>query len=109
LSGCGTLAQSKYKARNDAALKVLFFDLLCDVGLIESAPSWYLPETPKPEYKSDQASTFWDVPVYAEKTEVRASRIDVRDLDKQKKMLLLEMSCPWMANRKQKEEKKTFK
>jgi len=37
VSGCCALAQSKYKARHDAALKVLFFDLLCDVGLIESA------------------------------------------------------------------------
>ena len=39
LSGCSALAQSKYKTRHDAALKVLFFDLLCDMGLIESAPS----------------------------------------------------------------------
>ena len=31
-------------------------------------------------------------------------------MDKQKKkVLLLEMSCPWMANRKQKEEEKTSK
>ena len=56
LSGCSTLAQSKYKTRHDAALKVLFFDLLCDMGLIESAPSWCSPETPKPEYKNDRAS-----------------------------------------------------
>ena len=77
LSWCGTLAQSiyMYKARHDAALKVLFFDLLSDVGLIESAPSWCSPETPKLEYKNDRASAFWDVPVYAEKTEVRANRI----------------------------------
>ena len=75
LSGCGALAQSKYKARHDAALKVLFFDLLSDVGLIESVPSWCSPETPKPGYKNDRASAFWDIPVYAEKTEVRANRI----------------------------------
>ena len=110
LSGCSALAQSKYKTRHDAALKVLFFDLLCDMGLIESAPSWCSPETPKPEYKNDRASAFWDVPVYAEKTEVIANRIDARVVDKQKKkVLLLEMSCPWMANRKQKEEEKTSK
>ena len=79
------------------------------MGLIESALSWCSPETPKLEYKNDQASAFWDVPVYAEKTEVRAYRIDARVVDKQKKELLLEMSCPWMANRKQKEEEKTSK
>lgn len=72
LSGCGALVQSKYKTRLDAALKVLFFDLLSDMGLLDSAPSWCSPETPKPEYKIDIASTFWDVPVYAEKTKVRA-------------------------------------
>ena len=49
------------------------------MGLIESAPSWCSPESPKPEYKNDRASAFWDVPVYAEKTEVRANRIDARD------------------------------
>ena len=49
------------------------------------------------------------MPVYAEKTEVRANRIDARVVDKQKKVILLEMSCPWMANRKQKEEEKTLK
>ena len=40
--------------------------------------------------------------MYAEKTEVRANRIDARVVDKQKKkVVLLEMSCPWMANKKQ--------
>ena len=109
LSGGSVLAQSEYKTRLDAALKVLFFDLLCDMGLIESAPSWCSPETPKPEYKNDLASAFWDVPVYAEKTEARANWIDARVVDKQKKVPLLEMRCPWMANRKQKEEEKTSK
>ena len=75
LSGCSALAQSKYQTRHDAALKVLFFDLLCDMGLIESAPSWCSPETPKPEYKNDRASVFWDVSVYAEKTEVRDNMV----------------------------------
>ena len=108
LSGCSVLAQSKYKTRHDAALKALFFDLLCNMGLIESAPSCCLPETTKPEYKNEPTSAFWDVPVYAEKTEVRTNRIDVRVVDKQKKkVLLLEMSCPWLANRKQKEDEKT--
>ena len=108
LSGCSVLAQSKYKTRHDAALKVLFFDLLCDMGLIERAPSWCSPETPKPWYKNDRASPFRDVPVYAEKTEVRENRIDARDVEK-KRVLLSEMSCSYMANRKEKEEEKTTK
>ena len=110
LSGCSVLGQSKYKTRHDAALKVLFFDLLCDMGSIESAPSWCSPKTPKPEYKNDRASTSWDVPVYAEKTELRGYRIDARVVDKKEnKVLPLKMNCLLMANRKQKEEEKTSK
>ena len=102
LSECGALVQSKYKARHDTALKVLFFYLLSDVGLIESVPSWCSLETPKPEYKNE-ARAFWDVPVYVEKSEVTANRIDARVADKQKKkVLLLEMSCPWMTKRRKK-------
>ena len=82
-------AQSKYKARRDAALKVLFFDLFSDVGLIECAPSWCSSETPKPEYKNDRASALWDVQVYKGITEVRANLIDARVVDKQKKKVLL--------------------
>ena len=93
LSRCSVLAQSKYKTRHDAALKVLFFDLLRDMGLIESAPSWCSPETPKPEYKNDRARAFRDVPVYAEKTEVRENWIDARVVDK-KRVLLSKISCP---------------
>ena len=81
LSGYSVLAQSKYKTRHDAALKVLFFDLPCNMGLIESAPSWCSPETPKSEYKNDRASAFTDVSVYAERTEVTANWIDAAVVD----------------------------
>ena len=35
LSGCSALAQSRYLSRHDAALKVLFYELLYDEGLID--------------------------------------------------------------------------
>ena len=35
LSGCSALAQSKYLSRHDAALKVPFYKLLYDEGLID--------------------------------------------------------------------------
>ena len=109
LSGCGALAHSKYKTRHDAALKVLFFDLLSDMALIESAPSWCSPETPSQSTRMIEPAPSGMCQVYAEKTEIRANRIDARVVNKQKKVLLLEMSFPWMANRKQKEEEKTSK
>ena len=36
LSACPALAQTKYLARHDAILKVLFFGIICDSGLIDT-------------------------------------------------------------------------
>ena len=50
------------------------------------------------------------MPVFAEYLQVRANRVDARFVDREnKKVMLIEMSCPWMDNRKQKEEEKTLK
>lgn len=41
---------------------------------------------------------------------IRANRVDARSVDREnKEMMLIEMTSPWMDNRKQKEEEKTFK
>ena len=110
ISGCGALAQTKYMQRHNAALKILFFEFLKDLDLIQCIPPWYSPVSPKPEYKNDRACAYWDVPVFAENTEVRANRIDARIVDrKEKKVILIEMSCPWVSNREQKEQEKTDK
>ena len=47
LSACPALAQTKYLARHDAVLKVLFFDFMEDLGLIEASPPWYSPTVNK--------------------------------------------------------------
>ena len=52
----------------------------------------------------------WDVPLFAETTEVRANLIEVRIIDKkEEKVSLIEMSCPWIDNRVGKAEEKTRK
>ena len=110
LSGCSTLAQSKYLDRHNAALKILFFEKCKDLNLVESVPPWYSPVTPKPIYESDDAEAFWDVPVYAEHAYVKANRVDARFVDhKTKQVWAIEMSCPWIDNRKKKVEEKTTK
>ena len=38
LSACPALTQTKYLARHDTVLKVLFFDIIEDLGLIEALP-----------------------------------------------------------------------
>ena len=99
LAGCSSLAQTKYLYRHNAALKILFFELLRENGLIEEVPPWYSPLMPKPVYKNITSEAFWGIPIYREHNEVRANRIDAR----------VEMSCPWIDSRAKKYEEKTLR
>ena len=61
LSGCSVLAQTKYLSRHNAALKILFSELLKSYQLIKAIPPWYSPTQPKPSYENKQATVYWDV------------------------------------------------
>ena len=50
LAGCTALAQNKYTTGDNAALKILFFEILQDLGLVDSVPPWYSPLKSKPVY-----------------------------------------------------------
>ena len=92
------------------ALKVLFYEFLRDQDLLDEVPPWYSPVMPKPVYKSEQVEAWWDVPVYADHQEVRANRVDARVVNHEsKKVMTIEMSCPWISNREKKSEEKTMK
>ena len=81
-----------------------------DLGLIESVPPWYSPVKPKPVYEADSGQVFWDVPVFALLEEVTENRVDVRIIDYQtKRIITLEISCPWIPNRTNKTAEKTLK
>ena len=73
-AGCSSLAQTKYLYRHNAALKILFFELLREHGLIEEVPPWYSPVMPKPAYQNTTSEAFWDILIYAEHNEVRATQ-----------------------------------
>ena len=77
--------------------------------LISEVPPWYSKIQPKPSYENGSVQASWDVLAYADSTEVRTNRIiDARIIDKeQKRVLAIEMSCPWLDNREGKEMKKT--
>ena len=48
--------------------------------------------------------------MFAEHNHVRSNQVDVRVIDhKQKRVYAIEMSCPWIDNRKKKEVEKTTK
>ena len=55
LAGCTALAQNKYITRNNAAPKILFFEILQDLGLTELVQPWYSPLKPKPVYEASNA------------------------------------------------------
>jgi len=104
------LSQTKYPARHNAELKILYFELLKDVDVISATPPWHSPALLQPLYENQRAKAFWDVPMHAESTELRANRVEARIIDnKAKKVLVLETSCPLMENRKLKDLKKTQK
>ena len=110
LSACPALPQTKYLARHDAVLKVLFFDIIEDLVLIEASPPWYSPAKPQPVYEGAHAQAYWDVPVYGEYQDLRSNRIDARIVNHQeKKVVAMEMSCPWVNNRQKKTSEKTMK
>ena len=110
LAGCSALAQNKYLSRHNAVLKTIFFEMLKVMKLANTVPPWYSSKVPEPLYESAEAQAFWDVPVYAEYNHVKANRVDARFMDhKNKKVMAVEMSCPWINNREKKDEEKTLK
>ncbi|PFX12487.1 hypothetical protein AWC38_SpisGene23551 [Stylophora pistillata] len=110
LSGCSALAQSKYLSRHDAALKVLFYELLYDERFIDEIPPWDSPDKLKPVYESENAKAYWDVPLYADQQEVRCNRVDACIVNHMcKRVVTLEMSCPWVNHRTRKDEENTLK
>ena len=95
--------QSTWQDTDDAVLKVLFFEILFDLGLIDTVPPWYSPIKPQPVYETAEVQAYWHVPVYWEFQELRANRVDARIVNNQhKQVIALEMSCPWVSNRDKK-------
>ena len=110
LASCSALAQNKYLARHNAALKVLFWEMLRELQLSDSVPPWYSSVVPKPKYESPEAQAIWNIPVFAVCEQVRQNRGDARFIDHEKKRVLaVEVSCPWTESREKKQEEKTTK
>lgn len=111
LAECGAIMQSKYEERHNNVLRILFFKILTNYELVPREDrAWYKPIKPKPVFEDEQVRALWDIPLFAEKTEARANRIDVRIIDKkEEKVILIEISCPWIDNRVVNTEEKTRK
>ena len=110
LSGCSALAQTKYLQRHNNAFKILFFEVLRSLDLITKVEPWFSQVTPKPLYENEHATAFWDVPLFADTTQVKANKIDATVIDKTSKQVrVIEISCRWLENRESKDFETTTK
>ena len=51
-----------------------------------------------------------NIPVFAVSEQIKQNRVDARFIDhEKKKVLAVEMSCPWTENREKKQEEKTIR
>ncbi|CAH3043745.1 unnamed protein product, partial [Porites lobata] len=48
---------------------------------------WFSQVTPKLLYENKHATTFWDVPLFADTTQVKANRINATVIDKTSKQV----------------------
>ena len=86
------------------------FQVIRALGLVTSEVPWFSKTQPKPMYENKRAIAYWDIPLYADNTHVKANRIDATIADKEnKKVLVIEMSCPWVENMGEKDADKTTK
>ena len=85
LASCSALSQNKYLLRHNAALKVLFWELLRELQFSDTVPPWYSPAVPKPIYEWPEAQAYWDIPVFAVSEQVEQNRVDPRFIDHEKK------------------------
>ena len=93
LSGCSALAQTKYLQRHNNAFNILFFEALRSLDLITTVEPWFSQVTPKLLYENEHTTTFWDVPLFADTTQVKANRINATVIDKTgKKVRVFEMT-----------------
>ena len=91
-------------------MKVLFFEIICDLGLIDTVPPWYSPIKPQSVYETAEVQAYWDVPVYGEYQELRPNGVHARIVNsREKQVVALEMSCPWVSNRDKKTSEKNMK
>ena len=113
LSHCTFFLNGAYKRRHDKALQLILFHFLLKHNLISSCPEWYSKISIKPKYENDDIVLYWDIPEYSgydDEVEEHVLRPDGKLLLKsEKRILILEMSVPWISNRATKFEEKVNK
>ena len=107
ISNCGTFAESLYVSRHDNALKCFVWPVLKTLGLIDKLPCWYANDKVKPYYAKDNVHFWWDCPEYTgrDNESSHPPRPDGKvmfEVGGERKIFLIEMTVPWISNRKEK-------
>ena len=107
LNNCGVLAKYSYIRRHNQVLKCFFFEILKKFSFIGQVPPWFTNKDVKPFYDNEEVSVWWDVPEFTGASEELEGRSAKRPdgklkLKKEKKIFLIEISCPWLAVRNEK-------
>ena len=106
LSSCEYFLQFYYSRRHNNALKYIYFNILVKYGIIPKCPPWYSKNEIKPWYENDEICILWDIPEYLgfdDEDDSKLLRPDGKLIFKTtRKVMLLEMSVPWIQNRERK-------
>ena len=114
VSNCSLLAKSAYITRHDNALKCFVWPMLKTFGLTNNIPCWYAYDKVKPFYEKENVRFWWDIPEYTGRDDEseHPPRPDGKlmfEKDGIRKIFLIEMTVPWITNRKEKLEFKEMK
>ena len=82
--------------------------------LIDNVPPWFTDKVVKPYYENEKVSIYWDIPEFTGANdnivEENLKRPDGKlKIKSEKKIYLIEMTCPWLNFRNEKYEYKTQK
>ena len=107
LAGCDTLAKKEYLERHNNVAKYIHFEI-CKKYNIQTEKKWHLHHPPEVHMDS-QVEIIWDVPLTTDRA-VGANRPDIVIRDKvERKVYIIDVSCPSDVNVIKKENEKTSK
>ena len=113
LNNCEHFVKSLFLKRHNNILRYIYFNLLVKYGIKSTCPPWYTNEKVKPLYENEKIELYWDIPEYLGYDDEEESKVLRPDgkliLKEQSKMLILEMSVPWITNRQKKFDEKVKK
>ena len=94
LSGCQSLAGSKYLERHNKAATVLYLALLEQLGIPPRSDDPYYKYTPDPVVENENAKVYWDKTIVTDATVIH-NRPDITVINKANKTVsLIDVSIP---------------